>query len=416
MVWRQNMGLSMKERHRVIAETAGRYRAASKKEKGHILNELTALTGYSRKYALHLLTWWGKAVQRVLGGTRLKIVIGSPRVRKKRRGKKKYSEARYESLKRIWATFDCMCGTRLAVFLRENIAFLALHAEYAITDAVRAELAAISPATIDRLRAKEKQTPWFLKRHYPASEAANHYKTKIPVRTYYGSDEQRPGYLEIDTVFHSGATAIGEFCCTLDATDTMTGWVELRALPNRAQRWVKEALIDIRRTLPFRLIAIDADNGSEFLNKQVYDWCTREQIQFTRSRSYHKNDNPFVEQKNSQYVRHFVGYARYDTAEEFEALREVYQVLCPLLNFFYPSTKLIAKHRKDATIHKTYDTPQTPFSRVLASHFVSLTSKEQLSALKAGYDPVVLRNTLDAALQKLHHAHSKKRLIEVLYE
>ena len=286
------MGLSMKERQRIIAETATRYREASKKGKGLILDELTALTGYNRFYAMHLLTWWGKTVQRVLGGTRLKIVIGSSRVRKKRSGKKKFSEALYESLKRIWATFDCMCGKRLAVFLRENLAFLALHEEYAITDAVRAELAAISPATIDRLLAKEKQTPWFLKRHSTASEATGHYKTKIPVRTYYGSDEQRPGYLEIDTVFHSGTTALGEFCCTLNATDTMTGWVELRCLPNRAQRWVKEALIDIRSTLPFRLIAIDSDNGSEFLNKQVYDWCTREEISFTRSRSYHKNDNP----------------------------------------------------------------------------------------------------------------------------
>jgi len=406
----------MKERHRVIAETAGRYRAASKKEKGHILNELTALTGYSRKYALHLLTWWGKTVQRVIDGTRLTIVIGSSRVRKKRKGKKKYSDALYESLKRIWATFDCLCGKRLAVFLRENIVFLALHPAYAITDAVRAELAAISPATIDRLLAKEKQTPWFLKRHSTTSEAATPYKTKIPVRTFYDSNEQRPGYLEIDTVFHSGVTIAGEFCCTLNATDTMTGWVELRSLPNRAQRWVKEALVDIRSTLPFRLIAIDSDNGSEFLNRQVYDWCTRTQIAFTRSRAYHKNDNPFVEQKNSQYVRQFVGYARYDTAEEFKALGEVYKVLCHLLNLFYPSTKLIAKHRENQTVHKIYDTPQTPFSRVLASPFVSLTAKKQLSARKASYDPVVLRSNLDTALDRLHHAHSNKTLKEVLYE
>jgi hypothetical protein len=361
------MGLSMKERHRVIAETAGRYRAASKKEKGHILNELTALTGYSRKYALHLLTWWGKTVQRVIDGTRLTIVIGASRVRKKRKGKKKYSYALYESLTRIWATFDCMCGKRLAVFLRENIAFLALHPAYAMTDAVRAELAAISPATIDRLRAQEKQKPWFIKRRLSPNPEATPYKTKIPVRTFYGSDEQRPGYLEIDTVFHNGVTVHDEFCCTLDATDTMTGWVELRSLPNRAQRWVKEALVDIRNILPFRLIAIDSDNGSEFLNRQVYDWCMREQIQFTRSRAYHKNDNPFVEQKNSQYVRQFVGYARYDTTEEFEALGEVYRVLCPLLNLFYPSTKLLTKHRENQLIHKIYDTPQTSFSRVLVS-------------------------------------------------
>ncbi len=410
------MGLSMQERHRVIAETAARYRAASKKEKGLILDELTALTGLSRKYALHLLTWWGKTVHRIIGGTLLTIVIGASRKRKQRQGKKKYSEALYESLRRIWATFDCMCGKRLAVFIRENIASLALHEEFVITPAVRAELISISPATIDRLLAKEKHTPWFLKRHYTARHAANHYKTKIPVRTFYGADEQRPGYLEIDTVFHSGASVEHEFCCTLNATDTMTGWVELRALPNRAQRWVKEALVEIRSTLPFHLIAIDSDNGSEFLNKQVYDWCRNEQIAFTRSRSYHKNDNPFVEQKNSQYVRQFVGYARYDTPQEFHALREVYQNLCPLLNFFYPSTKLLSRHRENQSIHKTYDKPQTPFSRVLGSPFVSLSAKAQLSAVRARYDPVLLRSNLDIALDTLHHANSNKKLVEIHYE
>jgi hypothetical protein len=116
-----------------------------------------------------------------------------------------------------------MCGKRLLVFIRENIAFLALHKEYTITDTVRAELTAISPATINRLLAKEKQSPWFIKRHYTANEAVYYYKTKIPVRTFYGFGEQRPGYLEIDTVFHSGGTVEHEFCCTLNATDTMTG-------------------------------------------------------------------------------------------------------------------------------------------------------------------------------------------------
>jgi len=138
MVWRHHMGLSMQERHRVIAETAVRYRAATKLEKGRILDELTALTGYNRKYALHLLTWWGKTVERVVGGTRLKLIIGTHQHRKKRTGKKKYSQELYEALRRIWATFDCMCGKRLAVFIRENIAFFARHEGYAITDTLHA--------------------------------------------------------------------------------------------------------------------------------------------------------------------------------------------------------------------------------------------------------------------------------------
>jgi hypothetical protein len=406
----------MHEKHTIIAETVPRYRRAGKQEKGLILNELVALTGYNRTYAMRLLTWWGATIYRGIDGVSVKLVVGAQRIRKKRRGTKKYSPELVHALVHIGATFDCMCGKRLRVFLRENIDALRKYSAYDITDHVAHELLSISPATIDRLLAKKKQKPWFIKRHHARSASAAHYKTAIPVRTFYGQEAQRPGFLEIDTVYHSGETAAHEFCCTLTATDTMTGWVALRALPNRAHRWVKEALAAIKATLPFPLLAIDSDNGPEFLNTQVYQWCMHEHIAFTRSRAYHKNDNPFVEQKNNQYVRRFVGYTRYDTPQEFEALQRVYGVLCPLLNFFYPSTKLIAKQREGAVIHKTYDALQTPCSRVLASPHVPLEAKESLCAFKASLDPVRLRLELALELDLLQRRYSEKTYKVGLYE
>lgn len=409
------MGLTMQERHRIIAETARRYRAANKHEKTAILNELVALTGYNRKYALHVLAWWGRSIVRVIDGVPLTLHIGTPKARTPRIGKPTYSKELVQSLTRIWITFDCMCGKRLAVFLRDNCTLLAHCPQFLISEAVCAQLRTISPATIDRLLAPEKQKPWFTTRHRTSPLSSHHYKTVIPVRVCYSPSEHTPGYFEIDTVFHSGSSAIGEFCCTLNATDTMTGWVELRALPNRAQRWVKEALVDIHRTLPFHLIALDSDNGSEFLNRQVYEWCLREHIQFTRSRSYHKNDNPFVEQKNSQYVRRFVGYSRYDTPAEFHALASVYRTLCPLLNFFYPSTRLLQQQRDHQIVHKTYDKPQTPFARLIASPDVPLMVKQRLSEIKANYDPVALRLQLDEALDTLRQQHGMKTQIKIVY-
>jgi len=278
--------------------------------------------------------------------------------------------------------------------------------KYAITDTVRAELATISPATIDRLLAQEKQKPWFLKRHSTTSEAVNHYKTKIPIRTYYGSDEQRPGYLEIDTVFHSGVTIHDEFCCTLDATDTMTGWVELRALLNRAQRWVKEALVDIKDTLPFRLIAIDSDNGSEFLNRQVHDWCIREQIQFTRSRAYHKNDNPFVEQKNSSLVRAYIGDVRLDTVAQTQTLNRLYNQMWLYYNFFQPVMRLNSKTvltvvGQPPRIKRGYDQAQTPFDRLCATTAIAESERLRLQTLREQTNPRQLRRNIYDLLDQL---------------
>ena len=136
-------------------------------------------------------------------------------------------------------------------------------------------------------------------------------RNQITVRTFADWQEDRPGFVEVDLVVHEGGRARGDYAQTLDLTDVATGWVELAAVLNKAQVWVFEAFERIRQQLPFPLLGLDSDNGTEFINHHMKRYCDQEKITFTRSRPYRKNDNCFVEQKNYSVVRRLVGYDRY---------------------------------------------------------------------------------------------------------
>ena len=187
-------------------------------------------------------------------------------------------------------------------------------------------------------------------------------KRQIPIRTFAEWDDARPGFCEVDLVAHDGGSGTGEFCQTLDLTCVATGWTEPRALRNKAQRWVHEAIDEITRVLPFPLVGLDSDNGAEFINMHLYRYWTERGITFTRSRPYRKNDNCYVEQKNWPVVRQQVGYARYDTPEELEGLRELYRVLRLYVNFFQPQMKLVSKTRHGAKVTKRFDLARPPTS------------------------------------------------------
>jgi hypothetical protein len=203
-------------------------------------------------------------------------------------------------------------------------------------------------------------------------------KTLIPLRTF-GSEEQKlPGYVEVDLVGHDGGSSSGEFAQTLTLTDVATGWTEIRAVRNKAQKWVFPALQHLASLLPFPLKGLNADNGGEFINYNLYNWCQLNHLAFTRSRPYRKNDNPYVEQKNNAVVRTAVGYYRYDTQEQLRLLNQLYAHLRLLVNFFYPSMKLVEKIRVGARVKKRYDTPTTPYQRVLDCAHIEEQAKEKL--------------------------------------
>jgi len=202
-------------------------------------------------------------------------------------------------------------------------------------------------------------------------------------------------------VAHDGGDPRGEFCQTLDLTCVATGWTEPRALKNKAQRWVHEAIVDIAKTLPFPLRGLDSDNGAEFINAQLFAWCEENHITFTRSRPYRKNDNCFVEQKNWPVVPQQVGYLRYDTPAELEVLRELYSHLRLYVNFFQPQMKLIEKTREGAKVRKRFDTARTPYQRVLASPHVSPKAKEALSRTYLELNPAELKRKIARCQDRL---------------
>jgi hypothetical protein len=233
-------------------------------------------------------------------------------------------------------------------------------------------------------------------------------KSQIPIRTFSEWDDARPGFVEIDLVAHDGGDINGEYLFTLDATDVCTGWTETMAVGNKGQVAVFDALLEIRQRLPFDLLGIDSDNGSEFINRPLLRYCLKEKITFTRARSYRKNDNCFVEQKNYSVVRRNVGYLRYETPQELESLNELYRQLRLYTNFFQPVMKLRSKERDGARVRKKYDKAQTPYQRILASTKVEKRKKEKLKAIYQNLNPAQLKREITRLQNQLIELATKR--------
>ena len=387
------MGLTMREKQAVTRQLAVEYKRATKKQKGGILDTLTELTGYNRCYAARVLRRRARYVvvsRGVIKGVKVTLVEDERTKRRKtrRRRQKTYGKDVLVALQKVWVICDGICSKRLAPYLAEIVPPLERLGELTVDEETRRKLIGISPATIDRmlvpvrkryqLRARSQTKPGTLLKH------------QIPIRTFSDWDELRPGFVEVDLVSHEGGNARGDYTYTLDATDVCTGWTETEAVRNRSQMYVFAGLERALARFPFDIIGIDSDNGSEFINNHLVRYCARNEITFTRSRPYRKNDNCFVEQKNYSIVRRAVGYRRYDTPEELEALNALYSVLRLYTNYFQPSMKLIEKTRNGSKVRKKYDKAKTPYQRVLDADALPKTAEEELKRVYATLNPVKL--------------------------
>jgi len=400
------MGLDMETRKKICKEIYKRYQKARKKDKGKILNEYSKMLDYNRSYLAHLLANWGKTRYAVLDGKSVKYVAKEAvKGRKKPQGGKKtgrperYNDAFFEVLKGVWELFDYQCGKLLAPLIRGMIHFLVV--EYNLSKEQQALLETVSPATIDRKLKKEKER--FRIKGISTTKRGTLLKNQIPIRVCFDRDERKPGFFELDTLSHCGARASGQFCQTLTVTDVGSGWTEVCALLNNAHRWVKEQIIQTRENLPFPMLGIDSDNGSEFINHQLLDWCVQNKIKFTRGRPYRKNDNCFVEQKNFDVVRKTVGYSRFEGNKALKALADVYRYLNPLLNFWYPTMRLIAKEKlSSGRYKKIYEKePKPPYMRLLESPHISDDCKAELRSRASLFNPIELKRKMDKARERL---------------
>jgi hypothetical protein len=272
------------------------------------------------------------------------------------------------------------------------------HKELILPPEVKPLLLRMSRSSIDRcLQPARFEHPHGLSTTKPGTLL----KQAIPVRIFTPWEDERPGFEEIDLVAHCGQSAEGPFLNTLTVTDIATGWTECLAIRQKSQQLVSEAILELRKRLPFPLLGIDSDNGSEFINELLYHYCLDEHITFTRSRPYKKNDQAHVEQKNWSVVRHTVGYDRLETQEELVILRSIYTDLRLYINFFQPVLKLVGKEQVDGKTIKRYDVATTPYRRVLASDQVPLETKAKLTNLYLHLNPVMLRNQIDQNVAKL---------------
>ncbi|MFT3861408.1 integrase catalytic domain-containing protein [Micropruina sp.] len=280
--------------------------------------------------------------------------------------------------------------------------------EIDVTDEQAALLAQISAATIDRMLAGERGRMTL--RGRSRTKPGSLLKHQIPIRTFADWDDAEPGFVEIDLVAHDGGVAAGEYCYTLTMTDIATGWTVNRSVPNRARRWVIEAIDHAAGMFPFAIRGIDSDNGSEFINHHLLAYCEQRQITFTRGRAGKKNDGCYVEQKNWARVRELVGYYRYDTAGELDLLNQIWELDDAFANYFLPSLKLKTKTREGAKVVKKYHQAATPHQRALTHPATRkrpvITMNARFKRLKLG---ALQRQILDLTSQLETLAQAKGR-------
>jgi hypothetical protein len=374
--------ISMATRDELVAAVAGRYAQGDRVQRGRILDEFAAVTGFHRKHAMRLLR------------------TGQPNRRSgPRPGRRVYDDAVREALIVVWEASDRICGKRLRPLVPVLVEAMERHGHLRLAQEVRTSLLAMSAATIDRaLREVRRHTGRATQRRAAPSAAV---RRSVPVRTFDGWDNPPPGFVEADLVAHSGPVARGSFVQTLVLTDIATGWTECAPLLVREQRLLTEVLSELRKLLPFGLLGLDTDNDSVFMNETVRDYCLAAGVEFTRCRPYRKNDQAWVEQKNGSVVRRAVGYRRFEGLEAAAVLARLYREMRLFVNFFQPSFKLAAKARDGAKVTKRYHPPATPCERLMADARTSEEVRRRLESLRATLDPVRLLQQIGAAQQEL---------------
>ena len=385
-------GISAAARLELLQALRGRYRDADRHVKSRILDEFVAVAKCHRKYAVRLL----------------RCMDPEPDGMAETHGRRVYDEAVRKALVILWEASDRICGKRLKGALPVLLEAMERHGHLILDDELRRRLESVSAATIDRLLAPVRKGAGSRQKRRRKRKTA----TRVPVRTFADWSEPLPGFLEADFVAHCGGMMSGAFIHSLVATDVCSGWTEAVPLLVREQSLVVQGFEAIAKQLPVPIRGIDIDNDSAFINETLVSHCGDQQIEFTRSRAYQKNDQAWIEQKNGAIVRRFVGYDRFSGAVAGQALAHLYGAVRLYVNFFQPSFKLIGKTRIGALVKKQYRKPATPCERLLDHEAVSEETREALREQRARLDPVALLHTIreaQSALAAIAYSESHQR-------
>jgi len=380
----------MNARNQYLKVLQGKYfMAKSRKEKSLILDEYCSNTHQNRKY--------------VIRNIRSRISLAA-----KRRGGKPVIYDGYVkvALAKVWDIFDEPCGQRLAPLLKTEVDRLRQQEEIFICNEVTEKLKRISPRSIDRALRRQKQA-LHLNRKYRQKRNPLIYQM-IPIKAG-GWDRTLPGQIQVDLVEHCGSSASGSYANTVSTCDVAFGWWEGEGILGSGQERTCDALDRAKKRMPFKWVHAHPDNDSSFTNWHLVEYCKTEGIEFSRSRPYKKNDNSFVEQKNSTHVRAVIGHLRYDTEKELTLINSLYRNELRLYkNFFQPVMKLKEKIRDKGKVHRKYDTPKTPYQRIMESEQIAQETKEKLTQLYRTLNPAELKRKIDEKIHLLFKIYEEK--------
>ena len=381
--------MSIDERFKYLRIQHPHYQKANRKERTRLLDEMQRVTGLDRKSLIRRMRLSRNDLVR--------------KPRRKQRGRT-YDHEVDDALRVILDSLGYLCAERLTPNLVWMANHLARHGEMMVSDGLLGKLSQISISSVQRILNRIGQDVPRLPRKAP--RPGNLANRDVPMKRIPW-DEQEPGHFETDLVHHSGPSASGEYIHTLQMIDVATGWSERVALLGRSYVAMEGAFCIILARVPFPVLEIHPDNGSEFFNAHLRRFWGQAaaHIQLSRSRPYKKNDNRFVEQKNKTLVRSYLGYDRFDSVAQARAINELYEKLWLYDNFFQPVLRLKEKVYVPGTegasrIRRQFGQAKTPFDRLCDTDAVPQQVLEQLRALRDQTNPRRLRQDI---LDQLAH-------------
>lgn len=378
---------NLKQQHLLSTFSEG-YGKGRKKEKSEILDFVTKHFELSRDYASKILREYSQG--------------RSPNWRLNLRGRRpEYCDLCVKHIEKLYVLLGRMGAEKMKAAMSDWLPFY--KKENNLSDDFFEKLLQMSASTMGRLLKPLRERERIKGQCRTRAPVYFNYKQQVPVRDF-SKEHKKPGYLQGDTVSHHGHSLLGPHHWSLTVTDIVTTWTENEALGNRLAQTTLDGIVKIQARLPFSMLGLHTDCGTEFMNKIVMDALGNAEsvIEQTRGRAYKKNDQAHVEQKNFTHVRNTFGYYRFDTPEELDLMNDIYRNEHRLLmNFFTPQRKVIKKFKVASKYRRVYDTLQTPYQRVMASEYVSQTEKEKLKNQFESLNPLTLRASLNEKLRKL---------------
>jgi hypothetical protein len=312
------------------------------------------------------------------------------------------------ALKEIWEAGGEVCGELLQPVISEYVSIFKRDGAWKHSDETTGKILAISEGTTKErishfMKIKRKSRGF-------STTQASQIKHIIPI--FHGDWKEKPvGAGQLDTVAHCGHTVVGDYIFTLNYIDISVLWDNMRAQWNKGQLATQESLAFIKKSLPWNLLEVHPDTGSEFINWHMKGWCDTNNIVMTRSRPNHKNDNMHVEERNGHIVRKWIGYMRFDCKEAVATLNDVYAVLNPYLNHFIASRRLIEKSEVNGKWKKKYEkVAKTPYQRVMEHPKISKEVKKRLRQEHGKLNPAIMKKEIDrlkAILYDVQRKHGK---------